>query len=263
MDWFSIDTWYTVKVVVDPSTDKMDIYINGALKKCSVAYENPVTSIDGFLVSSPSTGGGVMYIDDIKVYNDSTATPTPTPISGTYLINDSFNSESTGSVPSGWTVDTAGGTATIAEIPGVSDKSMKVHDTNSQSVIATKTFTPQTGAVTAEYKFMVNSTADFFGPKLMSGSTQATVVKTKDGEIKFRDSSGLWVSLQPFSINIWYAVKLVADPVTDTIDIYIDGVQKASNATFENAVASIDGFLVSSPSTLTGIMYIDDIKVTN
>lgn len=60
--------WYHIKIVADSSTDKADIYINEKLKSTNVDFANPSSKINKIMYSTPASGKGVLWLDDIKVF---------------------------------------------------------------------------------------------------------------------------------------------------------------------------------------------------
>jgi hypothetical protein len=195
----------------------------------------------------------------------SAATPTPTPGTVT-LIDENFNSQTTGNQPSGWTVTNAASTTcTIAEIPSLSDKSMKFYDNNTAGFSqAQKAFTAQTGQITAEWKFMEESAAGKW-PKFFfySGGTVAIEMYVNPSfNLVYRDNTATDITVQGTVANTWYTVKIIAKPGTDTFDIYVNGTLKVTGAPFRNAVSNIDSALFGSGGSPTGTVYIDNVKVT-
>ena len=62
--------WYTVRVVADPAAHKADIYVNGKLKASQVTFNNSnASSLDGVAFTSSATTTGVVWIDDVLVYD--------------------------------------------------------------------------------------------------------------------------------------------------------------------------------------------------
>lgn len=186
------------------------------------------------------------------------------------LVSDDFNSGTVGADPSGWTITEAANTnAEVANVPGSGDHSLKFSDSNnSGNAQAVHSFTPQTGLVIAEFKFM-NPTVTKWSKigNLVSGSTIAAELYAYDDNnpvMVYRNNSGQDTVIQNISTNTWYTVKLVADVSAKTYDIYVDGVLKVSNAPFRNtSVTSLDGILFSSGISSSGTLYADDVLVTS
>ena len=72
-DLFSADTWYTIRINFDCSTDTFDVYVDNVLKGDNVAFSSAcTTAIDAVrlsldAVSTPgSSAGSIFYIDFIQ-----------------------------------------------------------------------------------------------------------------------------------------------------------------------------------------------------
>lgn len=182
------------------------------------------------------------------------------------LIDENFDSSTTGGAPAGWTVSAPTDTScTIAEVPSSTDKSMKFYDNSTSAYAsASKNFTAQSGQVTWEFKFMVGATDKWEKFFMKSGSTMAVEMFMSGSSLKYKNSSGQDVTVGSISTNTLYNVKVIADVGTDTFDVYFNGASTPtlSGCTFRNAVSSVDNLLFGSGNSTTGTSYIDDVKVT-
>ncbi len=179
-----------------------------------------------------------------------------------YLIQESFDSMTTGSSPSGWTLTTSGGSVTVQEVPSSSDKSMRLQKSSgSASITAKKSFASQTDNVIFEGEIMLPSKADGYQIKLSGGSTEAVRVGTNGGNLAYQNSSGSYVTLQSYNANTWYKVKIVADIAANQADIYINNSLLAINVAFKSSVTSIDNLIFNTSSMNTGILYTNNVKV--
>ena len=61
------NTWYSIRIVADPSADKADVYVNGLKIASDVAFYTAVSSIDGYESYTPNSTDGSHYLDDILV----------------------------------------------------------------------------------------------------------------------------------------------------------------------------------------------------
>jgi pectinesterase len=180
------------------------------------------------------------------------------------LTDTNFNSTSVGSTPSTYTVVEGGGTVRIAGAPSSSNRSVFLNDTSTTTLVSlSKAFTSQTGKVDAEFKFMqptlVNNTKVF---RLLSGTTAAVAIETVSGALQFRGPNSVYTDiLSGYVANRWYSLRIVADPATDTADVYINGVRKVTGGAFFNVVTSIDGFDSFTPNTSAGSHYLDDVVI--
>jgi hypothetical protein len=96
---------------------------------------------------------------------------------------------------------------------------------------------------------------------LYGGSAVATQIRTNgSGNLIYTDAAGDH-AIQSITANTWYSVKTVVNTTANTYDIYVGGVLKVSGAAFKTAASSIDSFKVTSGTSLTKTLYIDDVKV--
>jgi len=210
---------------------------------------------------------GTYYIDDVYFAQNATD-PVPTfAAAPTTLIDENFNSGTTGAAPAGWTLSAPTNTSvTVAAIPSTSDKSMKIYDnTTSSRATAKKSFTPQTGQVTFEWKFMEPVASKWPRFLIQNGSTIAINLYDHEwGQLAYLDgSTGFNTDILSIVSNTWYTVKVVADPATDLFDIYVDGILKRSGCHFTNDVSSLDNIMfVSDTGTSNSTLYVDNLKVT-
>ncbi|WP_127583294.1 glycosyl hydrolase family 28-related protein [Paenibacillus koleovorans] len=242
---YGANTWYTIKVVANPATDKYDIYINNKLEGSQLGFVNTVSDIDSFSAQSHTSDTGyTSYLDDLTLYAES------------------FDSTATSSAPPGWTTDTGGGTVQVKAVPSGTNKSIELRDTNSSDIVkAYKTFPSQTGKVTAEFKLMFPATGNSNYVTLYDGSTEAVRLRTIGSDLQYM-YGGSETTLQSYSPNTWYTIKLVANPATDKCDVYIDGVLVGSQLNFRNAASGIDRLDFRSHSTHTNYYgYLDDVLI--
>ncbi|WP_282935269.1 glycosyl hydrolase family 8 [Paenibacillus sp. RC67] len=64
---YSPNTWLTIKVEADVSTNKANVYVNGTSVVTGGTFRNSVTAIDNVELITHSTGTGTMYIDDVNI----------------------------------------------------------------------------------------------------------------------------------------------------------------------------------------------------
>lgn len=61
--------WYVIRAVVDPATQKADIYINGKIKASQVAFATATSAVDNVFFTSSVAAIGMTWLDDIYVYD--------------------------------------------------------------------------------------------------------------------------------------------------------------------------------------------------
>ena len=184
----------------------------------------------------------------------------------TLLLDENFNADTTGTAPAGWTSTTGGGTITVAEVPGASDKSMKVDDNSSTYYVTTKkSFAPATGPIIAEFKAKAMQTTGVSGFSLRnsSGINAVTVAFNSNGYIYTYDG-GTVVNIQTYTPDTWYEFRIAADPSTGLFDLYLNSgngyTLVAGQKSFRNAISSLDEVYINT-YTPKGVSYYDDIIV--
>ncbi len=64
----SPNTWYTIKVVANATTNKFDVYVNGILKASNIDFKYRANFLDAFQVlTGGSYTGVVAYLDDVLI----------------------------------------------------------------------------------------------------------------------------------------------------------------------------------------------------
>ncbi len=179
-------------------------------------------------------------------------------------FTESFNVQSTGSAPSGWTLLNDNGTVTVKEVPSASDKSAHINRT-SQAATRTsmaRSFSQLSGAVTVEAKVRSDASTPWFCLPYIydNAGTMAATVAFEKGSIK-SNVGGTWATVQSFTSGTWYNLKLVIDTNTDTYDMYVNGTLKLSNAQLRNPVMNIAKVEFYAADSNTGSIYVDDVKV--
>ncbi|MDF2651742.1 MAG: hypothetical protein K0Q73_7547, partial [Paenibacillus sp.] len=65
---YSAGVWYDIKLVLNTTTDKYDVYINGILKGNQYNFRKAVSSISKLKYFFGTTATGTMNVDDVRVY---------------------------------------------------------------------------------------------------------------------------------------------------------------------------------------------------
>ncbi len=185
---------------------------------------------------------GTAYFDDIKVS----------------LINDNFNHGDL----SGWTLETSGGNITIEDVPDANNKSVILNDISASALVGiTRSFMPQTGILNVEYQFMQSFLNNWFKMRFDNDTTiEAILIYVQDGNILCRSSNTTY-TLQSYSANTWYNIKVVMDIAANTYDVYVNDVLKQSGLTFYNSVNSINKIWFRTGTSDIGSTYIDNVVI--
>ncbi|GAA3406139.1 hypothetical protein ACFFNY_25565 [Paenibacillus hodogayensis] len=251
---YSANVLYGVKVVADLNAQTADIYVNGATYAADgVPFRNAAGELDNFYVHTSASGLATMYLNAVELYKG-------------YLVYDDFLSAAAGSAPSVWTVSGGGGSGTVetirSDLPH-ENNSFRFNDTStSANVSLGRSFTAQEAKITAEYSFMLPEKKDGMKAELRSGGASAVTIATYGGDIGYEDALGTFVSVwSNYKANVWYDMRVVANPVTNKVDIYVNKVLKASQVSFRSAAANLDAVAFATSMNGTGIWWVDDIAV--
>ncbi len=199
--------------------------------------------------------------------SDSDTTDLAAPVYGNYLLYEKFNAMTTAAPPSApWIVTATGGASVLVrEVPFAADKSAEIaKPTTAGEARLVTTFPSQSGRVVFEAKVKARETAGFKAiPYIYDASGNAVAsIAFQDGNLEAH-VGGTISTLQPFSANVWYRVRVVVDTGKGTFDLFVDGVRVGYNQALRSpasAVASL-GFFIDG--TNTGTLLVDNIKVYN
>jgi hypothetical protein len=187
----------------------------------------------------------------------------------TDVLSQNFDSETTGSTPSGWTVtDPSIYSLTINDTiyHGSSGKSAKYVDlsTSLGDARVARTFDKQYGSLELSLALMVEDpeyfTVNLDDSAIPPHGTQVTFMP--DMTISYCD--GNWHYLRPFSLSTWYEIKMVIDIPTNTYDIYVDNVLEAKSARFRGfgQTTYLNMVEIGGNTKETPVGYIDDLLLT-
>ncbi|MGG1514295.1 polysaccharide lyase 8 family protein [Paenibacillus oryzisoli] len=185
----------------------------------------------------------------------------PHPAFAAALYED-FNAQTTGAAPSGWTLTGTGGTALVANVPDSVNKSLKLTDTSTtQKIEAAKSFSVSGDIYTVEFDVMSAQT-NMLSAFYLSGNAglQAVTVAFDETGHVYTYYGATKTTIQTYSANTWYHIKIVARPADDTFDLYIDNVLKSANQSLKNDVTSLTNVKVATATAQTGTVYWDNIS---
>lgn len=182
-----------------------------------------------------------------------------------YITNEKFDNFTTDSVPAWWVSDTTGGTVTVAEVPGSSDKSVYLNDTSTSSFVNFSSVVPtQTGPVTAQFSVMlptkVNNHKLF---RLISSDGKAAAsIETIGGNISYRNADNTYQTIiADYHVNTWYTIKIEADISSKVNNILLNGSEILSGTAFYSSADNIAKMESYTTNSGTGSFYLDNIKL--
>ncbi len=246
---------YTVHADISLPNVSATVFIDGVQKAIgsTVFRSTTLTQAAQFYVGTPVTATGVQNLYYLTITKG-------------YKLYERFTNARSGVVPDNWTATTAGGTSAAQLAHGSNPKDMlsfKLEDTSVAAAASLgRTFTTSSGKLVWEFKFMLPAKVDGVTTQLRNGSTSALTFTTSGGALAYLNSGGTAVSLWPnYKANVWYIVRVIANPATQKADIYINGKLKGTQVAFAASATTLDNVLFSSSVTGTGTLWVDDIYV--
>jgi len=119
---------------------------------------------------------------------------------------------------------------------------------------ASRSFPAQTGfyVFTFEANNIVTNKRSVFAlindvgadPTPVAGITEIYLTFDSDGDLKYKDASGVEHTIVTYSADTWYQIELVVDTASQTYDIKINGTTEVTDAPFRGDVSTFDAFVV-------------------
>ena len=190
-----------------------------------------------------------------------------------YLLNENFDSFTTGTFPSAWVLRYPGAGASLQVV------------TNSEFVSANNSLKLEGKASnSANAEFLLSSTPDIIWLEL-------NVKVSHEGQISFPDyphaivgfnnnARSSWANgygfvgfytagsivaagttLQSYNENQWYKVKIKYNAALNTMDVWIDDVQKGANMPLSGNSSKYNALLLNGGNAGHSIDYFDNVKV--
>ncbi|MFA9559566.1 pectate lyase [Evansella sp. AB-rgal1] len=179
-----------------------------------------------------------------------------------FTFEANFNDDITGDVPGNVTVNEAGGTVRVVEVPDEANKSVFLEDTSDVTHVALyKSVEDLVGEVTVEMKIMQPSYTSSTKVMRLKGNGTAVTLETNGGNISYRTGSN-FQPLVPLVENKWYHIKVVMDIDAQTADVHIDGELKLEGAAFDQPLTKFNFFETFTPNSGTKGHYVDDLKIS-
>jgi hypothetical protein len=237
---------YGVKVIADLDAKKADVFVDGRPKATAVPWLNPLQTIDYFLVKTGDEATGEMFLNPVNIWKG-------------YAVNETFITCGTGATPSDWKVESASATVEPFECGTKPDIfSLKLVGTGDKPASVVKDFEPVSGKTVWEYRFLLPQRCDGACAMLGSGNKPGPRLIAKGNDILFDDGQEAMLPLvRGYRVNLWYMVKIVADPKTATAAIFVNGKPVAQNAKSASLATAFDRLRFTAP----GVMWIDDVQV--
>ena len=191
--------------------------------------------------------------------------------SGTYFINDDFESGIPGQRPAGWVSEYWGEWVSVVDsVYKNGNNSFKLDGKPSGAAGFYKSIAGEMpDNITVEAYIQPASTGEsgsisLYNTKSSGAQSYLARVVFEGEKISYsttgHDNNNL-INLQSYTAGTWYHVKITHDLVTRKYDVYIDGVIKASNVDMYTDGAPDSLMLASGNDGGDNIVYFDDVKV--
>ena len=243
---------YRIKVVTDPDAKTVDVYVNGEKVADGLGYLNGATAWNTFMLmikGNNATSSLSAVYDNFKIslYQeepeveepkdpenpDESEDPEEDISGGEILVSDDFSGDlSKWNIGDSNAVTIKNGALVITQKVGAGN----IFYTLSQTI-------PSDKKVAIEFDLTVNgdlATTFEAGFLLKNGNTTAANVALTKGQLWAqwsRHSEG-------FECGKAYSIKVVSDPETKTIDVYVDNVKVAQKLGFLNGATSWETFML-------------------
>ncbi|MER7575839.1 hypothetical protein [Streptomyces sp. NPDC126514] len=178
-------------------------------------------------------------------------------------ITGDFDTTAPGSTPAGWYVTGAAGDATVQDVPGTVDRSLRLRDTSTSAPVTAGTaFGTTTATVVAGFRLRAAQTSATIGVHLDgSGGHSVTVAMGTDGRL-YTYNAAERVDLGAYTPNRWYDIRVVAHPSSGTADVWVDGSRKAKGLAFRTGTTALGSITAGTSGAGTGTAWLDDVRTT-
>ncbi len=243
------------------SADKHDIHISNTYADDNT-YWNNGTNCTVNPINVVSNGNWPLTAKNVIA--DAGLTNNYKDIRGSYYVNEHFNNTILGAAPDNWVPNRSGGTVSAVDVLINGDKSIKLTKTiTSNNLNITKNFLPVSGYVYVRYKVKTDETTSWKNAAYLydRSGVPVTCMIFNAGNIQLYKGPGLYTTIQSFTANTWYDIKIALNTASKKLDVYINDTLKLTQDTFRNRVSDIASVQFAIGSGNTGTFYYDNVKV--
>ncbi len=240
------DHEYGVQVVADLDARRADIYVDGELKAARAPFARPVESIDCVLIKTGDAAIGNMVLPLVSVHKG-------------FRVCEPFSACGRGQVPADWEVQGQPGSASVESLACAAKPDVFSLQLANQSEVG-KRFEACSTKTVWEFKFLLPKRSAGLTARLLHGDVAVGQFAAADGSLGYVTPGGQSVPITPdCRTNLWYHLKVVADPQTGRADISVNGKQVVQDTRFCTPGQSIDAIRFNTSSDAT--VWLDDIRV--
>jgi hypothetical protein len=226
------------------------------------ALQNTVYVTDGIWPQDAVAwiaGAGVQapYLDILPAERPSTVA-----VPEEYLLYDDFEQYVIGGNMTEWNKVQTGGPIAVVGEPANQYMELKSLGSGG-AIVSYNYFKGSYGLLTFQYKIKASSSQGFrLAPYLQSANADIAIsLAMMDGNfVNNKGAAGVAV-IQPYEVNRWYDIRIVADTWTRKLDMYIDGVKKLNQESFRMEKSELDQIRFGNEATVAGELAIDDVRV--
>ncbi|MFY1689641.1 glycosyl hydrolase family 28 protein [Plantactinospora sp. WMMB782] len=216
----SAQRWYVVRVVLRTGPQRFDLYVDGARLLADAPFRQPTADVGRLTFGIGAGYPGILHVDNVSLRR----VPDPTV---SYRAFDLFDETPVGAPPPpGYTLTSTGGSAAVAAVPSVEDRSLRLAKTGTSGEAgAVRSFPAQGGTVNVLANLRTEETA---GVKVAlyaqsADGRTAAALQFSDGHLQLVTGSANHVLVSGVRPGEWYTVRLVLDVPARQFTVYVDG----------------------------------------
>ena len=230
---YEADRDYGVKVVANLTTKTADVYVDGALKAKAAPFCRPIASIDYVLVKTGDTAVGEMFLAPVNVYKG-------------YAVNETFVTSGRGRIPRTGRLRQAAARRRSKRSNARRSRHLQFEALRRQPqggrdayVSVGKSFAPLGGKTVFQCRFLLPEKGTPFFASLYSREADGLVIATIKDDLCMEGHTVPLV--QKYRSNLWYMLKVIADPVAKTADIFVNGKPAAEHVALNPQIQALIG----------------------
>ena len=136
--------------------------------------------------------------------------------------------------------------------------SLRLSGTQNERTSRSWNFADTSSRTVFEYRFLVPAKCDGVTARMGRSDKSGVEIITSGGDICYTDALGKPVPIvRNYRGNLWYMVRIIADPKSGMADIYVNGKLVAEKATFANGLETFRYVHFDTPA----VLWLDDILV--
>ncbi|WP_127585648.1 heparinase II/III family protein [Paenibacillus koleovorans] len=258
---YTAGNWYRLQLLLDTDKRVFNVSVNETELLYKVPMPSNIVDLDVIQYAIPASTTGHVYVDNLLVTQNAPA------------ISNNFESETVGNEPAHGFAVKAGADVQIVEASG--NRSMKITKANLENDavvgwgITNASGGGMDGTVRISLKVKTDETA---GKKNVFIYDDAGLMVGRllliNGNFQAYDGAAL-KTVRSFTSNTWYTIDMVVNTVTDTYQLFIDGVlwQVATTPTVRTdanlrlTVQALSSIRFTVQNGDVGTLYVDDLTV--